>query len=290
MDENEFPSDFSIKSRPKVTLSMGSKFNSNAIGLDACINYRNNENVFKIQNSDDDYRQGVDGNGSNNIPSIRIDNNTHPQQLHQGYQKSLPLLPPISPLQSDLPLKPIKFVNAQNAEIKEFPSSFEKGSNSPTILGSINIQNNFSRNSQNGQGQHGQISPPFKDDNDNSSSSSSSSSSSNSKHQSSNNINNNSNNNAISNCSIRNINPLPNSNNNNTNIGNTINSLINNSVNSNTNNNNELLIISDDEMLNFPKHFTDAFNIGDYDGVSKVWKHDIIRLSYIFSSKFFIYT
>ena len=43
-------------------------------------------------------------------------------------------------------------------------------------------------------------------------------------------------------------------------------------------------------MLNFPKHFTDAFNIGDYDGVSKVWKHDIIRLRYIFSNKFFIYT
>jgi hypothetical protein len=34
--------------------------------------------------------------------------------------------------------------------------------------------------------------------------------------------------------------------------------------------NGELLQISDEEMLNFPRLFTDAFNIGDYDGVSKV--------------------
>jgi hypothetical protein len=34
--------------------------------------------------------------------------------------------------------------------------------------------------------------------------------------------------------------------------------------------NGELLSISDEEMLNFPRLFTDAFNIGDYDGVSKV--------------------
>jgi hypothetical protein len=36
--------------------------------------------------------------------------------------------------------------------------------------------------------------------------------------------------------------------------------------------NGELLQISDEEMLNFPRLFTDAFNIGDYDGVSKVIK------------------
>lgn len=43
---------------------------------------------------------------------------------------------------------------------------------------------------------------------------------------------------------------------------------------SNTHNNNgELLQISDEEMLNFPKLFTDAFNIGDYEGVSKVNKY-----------------
>lgn len=35
-------------------------------------------------------------------------------------------------------------------------------------------------------------------------------------------------------------------------------------------NNGELLQISDEEMLNFPRLFTDAFNIGDYEGVSKV--------------------
>lgn len=34
--------------------------------------------------------------------------------------------------------------------------------------------------------------------------------------------------------------------------------------------NGELLQISDEEMLNFPKLFTDAFNIGDYEGVSRV--------------------
>ena len=41
--------------------------------------------------------------------------------------------------------------------------------------------------------------------------------------------------------------------------------------NSNSNNNGgELLQISDEEMLTFPKLFTDAFNIGDYEGVSTV--------------------
>ena len=51
--------------------------------------------------------------------------------------------------------------------------------------------------------------------------------------------------------------------------------MINDNINSNVNvnNSNELLIISDEEMLNFPKNFTDAFNIGDYDGVSKVRKY-----------------
>jgi hypothetical protein len=47
----------------------------------------------------------------------------------------------------------------------------------------------------------------------------------------------------------------------------------NNSGNSSYHNNNnggELLQISDEEMLNFPKLFTDAFNIGDYEGVSTV--------------------
>ena len=47
----------------------------------------------------------------------------------------------------------------------------------------------------------------------------------------------------------------------------------NNSSNSSYHNNNnggELLQISDEEMLNFPKLFTDAFNIGDYEGVSTV--------------------
>jgi hypothetical protein len=32
----------------------------------------------------------------------------------------------------------------------------------------------------------------------------------------------------------------------------------------------ELLKISDEEMLNFPSKLTEAFNIGDYEGVSKV--------------------
>lgn len=49
----------------------------------------------------------------------------------------------------------------------------------------------------------------------------------------------------------------------------------NNNNNSNcsyhsNNNGGELLQISDEEMLNFPKLFTDAFNIGDYEGVSTV--------------------
>ena len=85
----------------------------------------------------------------------------------------------------------------------------------------INIQNNFGRNSQYGQGLNGQISPRVKDNND-SSSSSSSSSSNNNKHQNVNNIN-------ISgsipnvNNSMRNINTLTNSNTSNINIGNTIN-------------------------------------------------------------------
>lgn len=46
------------------------------------------------------------------------------------------------------------------------------------------------------------------------------------------------------------------------------------SANYNNNNSNsnggELLQISDEEMLTFPKLFTDAFNIGDYEGVSTV--------------------
>lgn len=44
----------------------------------------------------------------------------------------------------------------------------------------------------------------------------------------------------------------------------------NNSYHSSNNNGGELLQISDEEMLNFPKLFTDAFNIGDYEGVSTV--------------------
>jgi hypothetical protein len=44
----------------------------------------------------------------------------------------------------------------------------------------------------------------------------------------------------------------------------------NNSSYHSNNNGGELLQISDEEMLNFPKLFTDAFNIGDYEGVSTV--------------------
>lgn len=44
----------------------------------------------------------------------------------------------------------------------------------------------------------------------------------------------------------------------------------NSSYHSNSSNGGELLQISDVEMLNFPKLFTDAFNIGDYEGVSTV--------------------
>ena len=45
----------------------------------------------------------------------------------------------------------------------------------------------------------------------------------------------------------------------------------NNIINNNGSGNNaELLSISDEEMINFPKNFTDAFNIGDYEGVSKI--------------------
>ena len=83
---------------------------------------------------------------------------------------------------------------------------------------------------------------------------------------------------------MRNINTLTNSNTSNINIGNTINNMINDNINSNVNvnNSNELLIISDEEMLNFPKNFTDAFNIGDYDGVSKVRKYSTVYLYYLF--------
>lgn len=49
--------------------------------------------------------------------------------------------------------------------------------------------------------------------------------------------------------------------------------------------NGELLQISDEEMLNFPRLFTDAFNIGDYDGVSKVTG---INSSSMFLTLFFV--
>ena len=224
-----------------VSHSMGSKYSEGLIGLDACMHYCD-EDDSDMQNGicrvnrekiDINYRDKMDMNfcGKSKISRGMMEGQLRSSQ--QGLQRFLRLqtTPPL-PLFSPLGPDPSVPVSGR-VEGKR-----ERGEdNNDQLSGDMsdaNLSRNYSSHGQNDLGN-----------------------------------NNNNNNGNLSNNSGR-ASPLNNNNNNNSSNSGSGSSGTTGSSGNTGSNGAELLSISDEEMLNFPKHFTDAFNIGDYEGLSKV--------------------